>query len=39
MMGEMVREGHHGDPKFGSAKRGRDLLEVKMNALVDVLDA
>ncbi|MCC6147571.1 MAG: creatininase family protein [Anaerolineaceae bacterium] len=39
MMGEMVKDGHHGDPKFGSAERGKDLLEVKINALVELLEA
>lgn len=39
MMGEMVKLGHHGDPKFGSAERGEELLKVKVNALVKFLNA
>ena len=39
MMSEMVKDGHHGDPKFGSAERGKDLLKVKIDALVELLEA
>lgn len=39
MMGEMVEKGHHGDPGFGSAERGKGLLEVKTDALVEFLNA
>jgi len=38
MMGEMVKKGHHGDPGFGSPERGKGLLEVKVDALVEFLN-
>lgn len=38
-MGEMVEHGHHGDPAYGSVERGEALLEVKVKALVDFLQA
>jgi creatinine amidohydrolase len=38
-MGEMVEDGHHGDPKWGTAERGEALLEVKVEALVEFLQA
>jgi creatinine amidohydrolase len=39
MMGEMVKSGHHGDPHFGSAERGKDLISVKVNALVEFINS
>ena len=36
-MGEMVEHGHHGDPAYGSVERGEELLEVKVDALVEFL--
>jgi len=36
-MGEMVEQGHHGDPSFASAERGDQLLSVKVKALVSFL--
>ena len=38
-MGEMVEHGHHGDPAWGTKERGEDLLRVKIEALVDFLEA
>jgi creatinine amidohydrolase len=38
-MGEMVEHGHHGDPKWGTAERGEALLKVKVEALVEFLQA
>lgn len=39
MMGEMVKLGHHGDPHFGSAARGKDLIAVKVSALVEFINS
>lgn len=39
MMGEMVKLGHHGDPRFGSRERGEALLKVKADALIDFIHA
>lgn len=39
MMGDMVENGHHGDPKWASADRGKALLEVKAKAFVEFLSA
>jgi creatinine amidohydrolase len=38
-MGEMVEAGHHGDPQWGTVERGEALLGVKVNALVEFLQA
>lgn len=38
-MGEMVQHGHHGDPQWGTKERGEALLEVKVKALVEFLQA
>jgi creatinine amidohydrolase len=38
-MGEMVKAGHHGDPKFASKERGEALLTVKAKALAERLQA
>ncbi len=39
MMDEMASLGHHGDPSFASRERGEALIEVKANALVELLAA
>lgn len=39
MMKETVTLGHHGTPRFGSAARGKALLEVKTAALVSFINA
>ncbi len=36
-MGEMVELGHHGDPKFSTAERGKALIEVKAKGLTEFL--
>lgn len=38
-MGEMVEHGHHGDPQWGSKERGEALLKVKIDTLVEFLQA
>jgi creatinine amidohydrolase len=38
-MTEMVKDGHHGDPSLAHPERGRALLEVKTDALVNYLTA
>jgi creatinine amidohydrolase len=38
-MAEMVECGHHGDPKWGDKERGKALLDVKTEALVEFLIA
>ena len=38
-MGEMVEHGHHGDPKWGSKERGEALMKVKIEALIEFLQA
>lgn len=38
-MGEMVEHGHHGDPQYGTEERGKALMEVKVDALVEFLHA
>ena len=38
-MGEMVEHGHHGDPHWASRERGEALLRVKVEALVEFLNA
>ncbi|MCX6054266.1 MAG: creatininase family protein [Chloroflexi bacterium] len=39
MMGDMVKNGHHGDPKWANAERGKALIEVKAKALGEFLIA
>ncbi len=36
-LGEWVEHGHHGDPSYADRERGRDLIGVKTDALVDFL--
>ena len=38
MMGELVKEGHHGDPKQASAERGKALIDAKAMALAEFID-
>ena len=38
-MGEMVGDGHHGDPRWGTEERGEALLDVKVEALAEFLQA
>lgn len=38
-MSEMVEHGHHGDPTWGTPERGKALLQVKVDALVEFLGA
>ncbi len=36
-MGEMVEAGHHGDPKWATAERGKALIEAKAKGLTEFL--
>jgi len=37
MMGELVKDGHHGDPRRASAERGKALIDAKANALTEFI--
>lgn len=37
MMGELAKEGHHGDPRLATAERGEALIDVKAKALAEFL--
>ena len=38
MMGELVEDGHHGDPRPASAERGKALIEAKADALIGFIE-
>jgi creatinine amidohydrolase len=37
MMGELVKDGHFGDPRQASAERGKALIDAKANALAEFI--
>ena len=37
MMGELSKNGHHGDPRLASTERGEALINAKANALTDFI--